>query len=246
MYIYRHHTADNLIDMDDSTGRWVPVDEDDDDPIFVGSMSIVLRADFEVRGSYTIENEKRCCFYWTDDSELVFRTPDNQRISFFRRERGGRLIDVMPQIRVNLQPSMYGDGRVVPDMSTFSLIDKADKKIFEISYDSNRYLQYYLGNFTFVPDEDLRDWDFFVAVKRAVEELRIIAQSCAAISTDKPNSVTTPVDIILAETGSASPRAGLWVACHNLRARCKLAVGDKLPDVDGRHETWVWVGTETT
>lgn len=243
MYIYRHHTADDVIDLDDSTGHWVPVPADDDEPIFVGSMSIVLRADFQIRGSYTIEDEKRCCFYWSDQGELIFRTPDNRRISLFRREQGGRLVDLMPQVSADLQSSTYGDGRAIPNMSTFSLVGGDGEKLFEISYDSGRYLQYYLGNFTFAPDEDLSDWDFFVAVKRAVDELKIIARSCAVISTDNPKDENA-ADIIVAETGSISPRAGLWVACHDLNARCKLAVGDRVPDVDGRHETWVWVGTE--
>lgn len=242
MYIYRHHTAVDLIDLDDQTGLWVPVPKSDDGPIFVGSMSIALRADFEIRGSYTVENEKRCCFYWTDDAELVFRTHDNRRFGLFRRERDGKLLDLMPQLTVDLQPSTYGDGRAIPKMSTFRLIDADGSNLFEISYDSERYLQYYLGNFTFVPDEDLSDWDFFVAVKRAVEELKIIARSCALVSEDSPKTAAVQADLIIAETGTASPRAGRWVACHHLSIRCRLSVGEMVPDIDGQHEKWVWVG----
>lgn len=241
MYIYRHHTADDVIDLDDRTGLWHPVPEENGEPIFIGSMPVSMRADFSIRGSYTIENEKRCCFYWTDDGELVFRTPDNQRFCVFRRERGGLLIDLMPNVSVILQPATYGDGRAIPDTSTFSLVDAAGETLFEISYDSTRYLQYYLGNFTFAPDEDLSDWDFFVAVKRAVEELRIIARSCAVISADNPNSAALAANVVIAKSGTACPRAGVWVACHDLSERRMLSAGDPTPDVDGRQEAWVWI-----
>jgi hypothetical protein len=241
MHIYRHHTAVDVIDLDDRTGLWLPVAEEDGEPIFTGSMPISMRADFSIRGSYAIENEKRCSFYWTDDGELVFRTPDNQRFCLFRREPGGILIDLMPNVSADLQPATYSDGRAIPDMSTFSLVDGVGKTLFEISYDSTRYLQYYLGNFTFVPDEDLSDWDFFVAVKRAVEELRIIARSCAVISAENPKTAALAADVVIAETGTRCPRAGIWVACRHLCERRMLCAGDHIPDVDGHGEMWVWI-----
>jgi len=181
MYIFRHHTAVGIIDLDDRTGRWTPVPEIDDDPIMVGQMSMVQRADFSIRGSYTIEDEKRCSFYWTDDNELVFRTFDDRRCALFKRELGGRLVDLMPDLQVYLQPASYGDGRAIPNMSTFSLQEPGGEKLFQITYNSERYLQSYLGNFTYAPDEDLSDWDFFVAVKGAIEELKLIARSFQAV-----------------------------------------------------------------
>lgn len=245
MYIYRHHTADDVIDLDDRTGLWAPVPENADGPIFVGSMSIVLRSDFEIRGSYAIENDRRNCFYWTDDQNLVFRTHDNKRLALFRRESDGRLVDLMLQVRAELQPAAHGDGRLIANMSTFRLIDAGGHKLFEISYDSERYLQYYLGNFTFVPDEDLGDWDFFVSVKRAVEELKIIARACAVTTHSDLKAAASAADVIIAETGTASPRDGIWVACHDLNIRCRLSLGDKIPDVEGGHDTWVWIGADS-
>ncbi len=55
MYIYRHHTADDLLDLDDSTGIAVQVTESDEAKISVGPAPLALRARHEVRGSYTIE-----------------------------------------------------------------------------------------------------------------------------------------------------------------------------------------------
>lgn len=127
-------------------------------------------------------------------------------------------------------------------MSTFRLVDPGHQSLFEITYDSERYIQYYLGNFTFVPDEDLSDWDFFVSVKRAVEELKIIARACTAISQADYKAAASAADVIIAETGTSCPRAGIWVACHNLKERCKLCVGEEVPDAEGRLDTWVWIG----
>lgn len=84
MLIYRHHTANDIIDLDDATGRWVPVPELSGEPLSVGAAGIVLRFDEPVRGSYTIENDKRCCLYWNDAGELVFRTPDERRFRSFK------------------------------------------------------------------------------------------------------------------------------------------------------------------
>lgn len=127
-------------------------------------------------------------------------------------------------------------------MSTFSLVDATGKKLFETSYNSTRYLQYYLGNFTFAPDEDLGDWDFFVAVKRAVEELKIIAKACTVISADSRKTGALTTDVVIADTGTACPRAVVWAACLQMETRCRPSVNEALPDVDGRSGPWVWIG----
>lgn len=175
MYIFAHHSAVDVIDLDDRSGHWAPVP--DDDSLMVGQMSMLQRADFSVRGSYTMEHGKRCAFYWTDDGELVFRTPDECRFALFRREAGGTLIDLMPGLAVGLQPAATGDCHPLPGMSTFSLTGANGVSLFAITYDAARYVLAYRSNFTFTPDEDLGDWDFFVAVKRAVDELAAIARS---------------------------------------------------------------------
>lgn len=176
MYLFAHYTAADVIDLDDLTGNWAPILDDDDEPLMVGQMSMLQRADFSVRGSYTVEHEKRCFFYWTDDNELVFRTPDERRFGLFRRENDGKLIELIPGMSVDLQPALVHGCRALPTMSTFTLTGADGATLFAITYDSARYLQAYQSNVTFTPDEDLSDWDFFVAVKRAVDELTGIAR----------------------------------------------------------------------
>lgn len=127
-------------------------------------------------------------------------------------------------------------------MSTFSTRELSGNVLFEISYNSDRYLQYYLGNFTFVPDEDLRDWDFFAEVKSTIDELKIVAQACAATLSAEPLSVARAAGIVIAQTGAVCPQPGFWVACRDLEARYELSSGEKIPDVEGKSETWVRVG----
>jgi len=51
MYLFAHYTAADVIDLDDLTGNWAPILDDDDEPLMVGQMSMLQRADFSVRGS---------------------------------------------------------------------------------------------------------------------------------------------------------------------------------------------------
>lgn len=240
MYIYRHHTAGDVIDLDDKTGLWSAFPEDRT-RIPTGLMTLTQRALDPIRGSYTIENDKRCSCYWSECGEFVFRTPDNQRFCLFRREVGGKIVDLFPELSVALLPSEYNDGRAIPGMSTFSLVDVAGNKLFELSYNSEKYIRYYLGNFTFVPDENLSDWDFFVAVKSTVEELKIIARAWIEIVSESSENVPAG-EIVIVKTGTPCPRAGLWIPCRHLEVLAELSIGQTVPDVEGRSEDWVWVG----
>jgi hypothetical protein len=239
MLIYRHHTVDDIIDLDDDTGRWKPVIEDRSNPIMVGVMPLAKRMSFEIRGSYTIENEKRYCVYWNDHQELVFRT-DDARFVWFERDGDGGLLDLMNGATIDLQPATYGDGRAIPDMSVFSVTDSHGTRLLEVVYNSQRYLEYYLGNYTFAPDEDLSDWDFFIYVKREIEELRNIAtaRNPASETMGRAAAINAPIVI---ETGQKAPRAGDWAAVHHLDRRCWLDEGESAPDIDGQSESWVWV-----
>lgn len=172
MYIYRHHTAADIIDFDDNSGAWTPVEEDEENPIIVGHMAMIHRAQFPIRGSYTIEDDKRYCFYWTESGELVFRT-DAHRFALFRYDSAGSLTDLAPSLQATLEPATDGEGGPIPDKSTFTLIDGNGRALFHMSYNAQPYLQYYASNFTFAPDEDLSDWDFFIHVKRSIDGLRV-------------------------------------------------------------------------
>lgn len=65
----------------------MPVEEHDPDPIIVGLMSMAQRAEFEIGGSYAIENYRRFYFYWMEAGTLLFRT-DDLRLALFRRAPG--------------------------------------------------------------------------------------------------------------------------------------------------------------
>lgn len=240
MLIYRHHTVVEIIDLDDDTGQWVPVEKNEDNPIMVGLMPMAMRADFEVRGSFTVESEKRYYFYWNDQHELIFRT-SNERVCLLRRGVDGGLIDLMPGLVVDLEPATYGDGRAMLNMSVFAMTDPDSGLRVEVLYDSERYLQYYLGNFTHVPDEDLSHWDFFVHVKRAIEELRMIACACIAAPMAGAGKTIVSDAPVTVQTGQSASLSGVWAAAHHLDLRCRLEQGEAAPDVDGRSETWVWV-----
>lgn len=177
MLIYRHHTASDVIDLDDATGRWVPVPEQNGEPLFVGAAGIALRFDEPIRGSYTIENDKRCCLYWNDAAELVFRTPDERRLPLFRRDPDGRLHDLMPRLCVDLQPALDADGNTISGISVFTLRD-GERELLTIAYDAMRYMEAYAmcSFISFVPDDELGAWDFFVGFKDAVDAMKQAAQ----------------------------------------------------------------------
>lgn len=240
MLIYRHHTVAEIIDLDDLAGHWIPFEKRIDNPVMVGLMPMAMRVDFDVRGSFTVEGEKRYCLYWNDENELVFRAND-QRIRLLRLAADGGLIDLAPGLTVELQPATYGDGRAMRDMSVFTMADPDSGWHVEVLYDSGRYLQYYLGNFTFVPDEDLSHWDFFVHVKRSLEELRMLARASTPASIREAKSIRRSDAPAIVRTAEPASRTGIWAAAHHLDRRCRLDIGEVAPDVDGLDETWVWV-----
>lgn len=240
MRMYRHHTAVDVIDLDDETGHWVALEKNKDGPIRVGQMPMAMRADGDIRGSYAIESETRYYFYWNGQSELIFRTGE-ERFCLFRREADGGLEDLAPGLVVDLRPASDGPGRGNPGESLFSLAEPDSGRCVKVRYDAGRYLQYYLGNFTYVPDEDLSDWDFFVYVKYTVEELKLLARARALGLTSGASEFVQSDKLLVVRTGEAAGRAGLWAAAHHLDRRCWLERDETAPDVDGRHETWVWL-----
>ena len=175
--LYRHDTAGDLIEIDDATGTWRAAPQDSDHPPLIGAMPVTMRVGEEFRGSYTIEDERRCYLYWNDERELVFRTHDGRRLSLFRFEADGALTDLAPDLQVQLEPATDGDGRETTGMSVFSLRDPAQGTLYEITYDSFAYARMFgiASMLTFIPDEELGDFDFFVGAKRAIEELRTSA-----------------------------------------------------------------------
>lgn len=245
MYLYEHHSASKIISLDDESGDWSPLPESDEEP-FVGAASIVMRFNVPVRGSYTIEDQRHHCFYWNDIGQLVFSTPREHRFCLFQRQSDGTLVDLMPNLTAEYQPAIDVDGGPVSGMSTFGLRDGSDITLFEVSYDSMRYRELHAVNsvIAFVPDESLRDWDFFLAVKYTIDELKMIARACTLISLADHQIAAQAAAVMLADTGSLCPCAGLWTPCRHLDVWRAFSLGEEMPDVEGRPETWVRVQIE--
>lgn len=230
MYLYRHHTIDDLIDLDDATGVSHPLPPDQADALHAGGLPIAFRADAAVRGSYTIEDGRLCSLYWTSDHVLVLRTPDQPRLALFRRGADRLLVDLMPGASM----AITDDG----DMATFSLTDSAGANIFAFSYEAQRYRTLFgMGSMiAFTPDDTLGDWDFFVGARTAFDELKRIALACAVLAGTAPATGLT-----MARSGEPCPRAGLWVACRYLDTWRSLAAGEALPHIQQKIEDWLWM-----
>lgn len=245
MYIYRHHSADELLDLDDSTGIAVQVTESDGEKIWAGSTPLALRARHKVRGSYTIEAGRRCACYWNDEHELVFLTPDRERFVLFQIGADGRVQARMPGTGIDLAPAIDSDGKQIAGFSRFILADGSGRSFFEIVYESMAYLTLFGLNsmLAFVPDEELSDWDFFVAVERTVDELGAIARASESLSAENPFAAALAAGVVTADTGACCGRTGLWAACRQPEERCVRSLGELMPQAGGQDDTWVWVGS---
>jgi hypothetical protein len=170
MYIYKHHTSSDVIDLDPDTGRWTPV-ADPDRPL-VGALGITCRDAYPIRGSYTKEDGKRYCMYWTSDRHFEFLPANQAPISIAQRGADGstKMDDI--GMRCTIEPAKYSDGRLRQGLSKFKLVSGADQALFELTYHSDLYLQMAGADFTSASGfEDIGDWDFFVALKNAIETL---------------------------------------------------------------------------
>lgn len=233
MILYWHHTIDDLIDLDDQTGTAHPLPPEQADALHAGGLPIAFRADAKVRGSYTIEDGRRCCLYWTDDPVLVLRTPDQRRIDLFRRGADRLLVELMPGASI----SIIADG----DLATFSLRDAKGTSLFDFTYEAQPYRTLFgVGSMiAFTPDDTLADWDFFVATQIAFDELTMVARACALLAGASSSAADTGPT--MARSGSPCPRAGLWVACRHLDTWRNVAADETLPGIDGQPEDWVWM-----
>lgn len=85
------------------------------------------------------------------------------------------------------------------------------------------------------------DGDFFVYVKREVEELKHIAAAREPASHERQLAPSSAGALVVIETGQKAPRTGVWAAVHHIDVRCWLDEGQIAPDVGDRSESWVWV-----
>jgi hypothetical protein len=242
VWLYRHHTCSDIIDLDHESGRWRPVDESEKPP------GARVLADLPVRGSYTVEDERRFFKYWTDDDRFVFRVDDGTLIEVCRQLADGTTIVSQPGLHCTIAPAKHLDGRLRPGLSTVTLANAEGALLYETTYDSDRYLRLYGSDFTAAAMvQDLSDWDFFVALKGAIE---IFADRAASgqvpLNIDDKgmvdlNGVKVAFgDLLFADSGVSSPRSGIWVNVDDIHSNVLVRKGDVLPTANGRHVRWVW------
>ncbi|KAA3653743.1 MAG: hypothetical protein DWQ11_07130 [Proteobacteria bacterium] len=242
MWLYRHHTCSEIIDLDHETGRWHLVD-DSEKP--AGARVL---ADLPVRGGYEVEGEKYYFSYWTDDGAFVFRTPENDVFEICRESHDGTITESNPGMRLEIEPAKYSDGRLRPGYSDVRLRDGNGDILYELSYNSDFYLRLYGSDFTAAATvQNLSDWDFFVALQGGIE---IFAEQAATgriemtYNPDGSGNVgamhIAPDDILTAESGDECTRAGVWAHTDDVRVTVLLMQGTTLPLHEGRKALWVW------
>jgi hypothetical protein len=241
MWLYKHHTCSDIIDLDPVTGRWRYVEDADKPP------GARVLAELPVRGSYTEVDGKRFCSYWTDDDRFEFRTPEGRVIEICRKLPDGTVQESHPGLRCVIEPSRERDGRLKPGWSDVSLVTAQGDVLYRLSYDAGTYLRLYASDFTAAAAmQGLADWDFFVALKEAIE---VFAKRAASGQRQLTLSHDGAViegrkvpkdDLLFAGSGTSCPRSGVWVCVEDMRAARIVQAGEPMPCVGDQPVQWVW------
>jgi hypothetical protein len=237
MHIYLHHSGDDVIDLNSQTGAWGYLK--DDEHASLNELAIAYRHSDPINGTYTIENEKRYCLYWTPEKILILRTPDEKQYRLFKYLGEDKYLNLMDGMQVELLPSTFTDGRARQGYSDFRLINNDGHVLHELSYFSQKYLNFYANDFTFVPDRDLTDWDFFVALKAGVEDMvsKSVAMPEVALKNDSTN-------LNLRELGGqACSQNGYWFTPAKADSRRYFKQGDIMSIFDSSTfgaTIWQW------
>lgn len=241
MWLYKHHTCSDIIDLNHQTGHWRPVDASEK------PKGARVLADLPVRGSYTDVDGKRFYSYWTDDERFVFRAFDGYNIELCRKLPDGTVLESSPGLHCIIEPATYQDGRLRQGWSDVSLVDGEGQRLYQLTYDAGYYLRLYSSDFTAAAAiQDLSDWDFFVALQGGIEIFRERAASGRIQLTMTADSAVIegkkmPLDeLLFASSGEACPRAGIWVCTEDLRKGQSVQIGSPMPDLEGRSVQWVW------
>jgi hypothetical protein len=242
MWLYKHHTSSDIIDLDHETGRWRPVD-DSEKP-----RGARVLADLPVAGSYEDEGDRRYYCYWTPDSKFVFRTPDNKVLELYKKLPDGSVIELVPGLRCEIEQAKFHDGRVRQGVNEVRLLDAANNTLVSLTYDASKYLALYASDFTAASAvEDLSDWDFFVALKGAVEIFAERAHSGKVHLTVEQDGTANiqgarvaREDLIYCQSRHACPRSGVWACVEDLRHNQFIHKGSAMPQHESRDVTWVW------
>lgn len=164
MWLYKHHTCADIIDLDHESGRWRPV-ADAEKP-----KGAKVLADLPVRGSYTEESGKKFFCYWTDDQKFVFRTFDEKLFEICKEHGDGHTELLIPGVRCDINPAKLSNGSLRQGFSEVRLVDAQGHCLYEFAYNSEYYLRLYSSDFTAASAvQDLSSWDFFVALKEGIE-----------------------------------------------------------------------------
>lgn len=242
MWLYRHHTAGDIIDIDHCSGQWRPVSESEKP---AGATTL---ADLPIAGSYEIEDDKRYFTYWVPEGKLVFRTFDGKVIEICQKQADGSILMQDPGMRCTIEPAKYGDGRLRQGMSEMRLVGGNGELLCELVYDAEYYRRLYNSDITDAATvRDLSDWDFFAALQAAFPLFQERSESGRVeltIGNDNTANIGGTViardDLIYAESGQACSRTGVWAAVNDLRLGASFNRGDRLPQHNGQDIEWVW------
>lgn len=242
MWLYRHHTCSDLIDLDHASGRWRPVDDTEKPP------GARVLADLPVRGSYTLVDDKRYCNYWTDDGRYVFRLPDDTVFALYRADADGALSSLIPGVHCTIDPATHGDGRARPGLSRFRLLDGQGRVLHECVYDAAYYARLHAADVTAAAAvQDLSDWDFFVALAGGVKMLaeRAASGQRPLVLDDEGFAAVegrriAQHELLYADSGQPCPRSGIWACVDDLRGSVPVPEGAVMPRWHERDVRWVW------
>ena len=121
MLIFRHHTCSDVIELDEATGYWRPI-ADDDRPS-VGALGVAHLDGYDLCGSYTIEGGRRYCMYWAKDHRFALMLPSAEVIYICKHEEG-RIEMLTPGIRCEIEDSRSADGQMRQGFSRVRVLDK--------------------------------------------------------------------------------------------------------------------------
>lgn len=242
MWLYQHHTLDELIDLDPSTLATRPV-QDHEKPAHARVLE-----DLPVQGSYTVESGHRYYKFWTSDDTYVFAADDGFILPMCRQRPDGTTQMLVPGLHVRIDPVSREDVGYEPGLSTVRIEDGNGQLLYTTRYNATLYRRLHENDLTAAAiDQDLSDWDFFIALQRGLDVLNERAVTNARplmVNDDQQADIDGELrsvdDLLMARTGEFCPRAGVWACIDDLNATATLAEGDSIPDNRGRDSNWVW------
>ena len=246
MWIFKHHTCADIIDLDHASGQWRPIAESEKPK---GAKAL---ADLPVRGSYTEESGKKFFCYWTDDQKFVFRTFEGAVIEICRENEVGRTELLNPGLHCDISPARYQDGRLRQGFSDVRLVNKQGNVLYELSYNSEYYLQLHRSDFTAASAiQDLSSWDFFIALKEGIDIFTERSLSGRIQLSFNENGEAllegrrvSGDELLYGESDKICSRTGVWATVNDLRATIFVTEGDHLPQLHGVDVSWVWIRSE--